>query len=216
MTIAIPTYYKDTRTLDKLDLLFKSISVQKGVDFSVVVSDNSDLDHIENLCARYGFGHTYCDKKGTAANTNALLDTIKGKIKIMYQDDLFMTDTALKDFSDALDSYKWVVSLSNLIDERGLPMWGVNNPHFSHCLNEANTIGMPSVVGLWDTDVRMDTRLITLLDTDFYNKLVKKYGLPYIIQKPIIGQRVWSGSVSASLSQVDKANDLRILASDFS
>ena len=215
MTIAIPTYYKDTRTLDKLDLLFKSISVQKGVDFSVVVSDNSDLDHVENLCARYGFGHTYCDKKGTAANTNALLDTIKGKIKIMYQDDLFLTDTALKDFSEALDSYKWVVSSSTLIDERGLPMWNVY-PYFTHRLNEINTIGMPSVVGLWDTDVRMDTRLITLLDTDFYNKLVKKYGLPYIIQKPIIGQRVWSGSVSASLSQVDKANDLRILASDFS
>jgi hypothetical protein len=215
MTIAIPTYYKDTRTLDKLDLLFKSISVQKEVDFSVVVSDNSDLDHIENLCAQYGFGHTYCDKKGTAANTNALLDTIKGKIKIMYQDDLFLTDTALKDFSEALDSYKWVVSSSTLIDERGLPMWNVY-PSFTHRLNEINTIGMPSVVGLWDTDVRMDTRLITLLDTDFYNKLVKKYGLPYIIQKPIIGQRVWSGSVSASLSQVDKANDLRILASDFS
>ena len=215
MTIAIPTYYKDTRTLDKLDLLFKSISAQKGVDFSVVVSDNSELDHIENLCARYGFGHTYCDKKGTTANTNYLLSTIKGKIKIMYQDDLFLTDTALKDFSEALDNYKWVVSVSTLIDERGLPMWNVQ-PSFTHRLNHNNTIGMPSVVGLWDTDVRMDTRLITLLDTDFYNKLVKKYGLPYIIQKPIIGQRVWSGSVSASLSQIDKANDLRILASDFS
>lgn len=216
MTIAIPTYYKDTRTLDKLDLLFKSISAQKGVDFAVMVSDNSELDHIENLCARYGFNHTYCDDKGTPANTNALLASIKGKIKIMYQDDLFLTDTALKDFSDALDNYKWVVSVSCFIDERGLPMWGIFNPHYNHCLNDKNEIGMPSVVGLWDTDVRMDTRLINLLDTDFYNKLVKKYGLPYIIQKPIIGQRVWSGSVSASLSQLDKANDLRILASDLS
>jgi len=215
MTIAIPTYYKDTRTLDKLDLLFKSISAQKGVDFSVLVSDNSELDHIENLCARYGFGHTYCDKKGTAANTNALLASIKGKIKIMYQDDLLITDTAIKEFSDALDNYKWVVSLSTLIDERGLPMWNIH-PSFTHRLNHENTIGMPSVVGLWGTDVRMDTRLITLLDTDFYNKLVKKYGLPYIIQKPIIGQRVWSGSVSACLSQSDKINDLAILASDFS
>jgi hypothetical protein len=215
MTIAIPTYYKDTRTLDKLDLLFKSISAQKGVDFSVLVSDNSKLDHIENLCARYGFSHQYCDRKGTSANTNALLDQLKGKIKIMYQDDLLITDTAIKEFSDALDSCKWVVSLSTLIDERGLPMWNIH-PSFTHRLNHENTIGMPSVVGLWGTDVRMDTRLITLLDTDFYNKLVKKYGLPYIIQKPIIGQRVWSGSVSASLSQSDKANDLRILASDFS
>ena len=215
MTIAIPTYYKDTRTLDKLDLLFKSISAQKGVDFSVMVSDNSELDHIENLCARYGFNHTYCDDKGTPANTNALLASINGKIKIMYQDDLFLTDTALKDFSDALDSYEWVVASSTLIDERGLPMWNVQ-PSFTHRLNHTNTIGMPSVVGLWANDVRMDTRLSTLLDTDFYNKLVKKYGLPYIIQKPIIGQRVWSGSVSASLSQLDKANDLRILASDLS
>jgi len=215
MTIAIPTYYKDTRTLDKLDLLFKSISAQKGVDFAVMVSDNSELDHIENLCARYGFSHQYCDRKGTSANTNALLDQLKGKIKIMYQDDLLITDTAIKEFSDALDSCKWVVSLSTLIDERGLPMWNIH-PSFTHRLNHENTIGMPSVVGLWNTDVRMDTRLITLLDTDFYNKLVKKYGLPYIIQKPIIGQRVWSGSVSASLSQSDKANDLAILASDFS
>jgi hypothetical protein len=215
MTIAIPTYYKDSRTLDKLDLLFKSISAQKGVDFSVLVSDNSELDHIENLCARYGFNHQYCDRKGTSANTNALLDQIDGKIKIMYQDDLFLTDTALKGFSDALDNYKWVVSLSTLIDERGLPMWNVQ-PSFTHRLLHENTIGMPSVVGLWGTDVRMDERLKTLLDTDFYNKLVKKYGLPYIIQKPIIGQRVWSGSVSASLSQLDKANDLAILASNFS
>ena len=215
MTIAIPTYYKDSRTLDKIDLLFKSISAQKGVDFSVLVSDNSELDHIENLCARYGFSHQYCDRKGTSANTNALLDQLDGKIKIMYQDDLFMTDTALKDFSEALDNYKWVVSLSTLIDERGLPMWNIH-PSFTHRLNHDNTIGMPSVVGLWGTDIRMDERLTTLLDTDFYNKLVKKYGLPYIIQKPIIGQRVWSGSVSATLSQLDNANDLAILASDFS
>jgi hypothetical protein len=215
MTIAIPTYYKDSRTLDKLDLLFKSISAQKGVDFSVLVSDNSELDHIENLCARYGFGHTYCDDKGTAANTNALLDQLDGKIKIMYQDDLFLTDTALKDFSDALDNYKWVASTSTLIDERGLPMWNVH-PSFTHRLLHENKIGMPSVVGLWGTDVRMDERLRTLLDTDFYNKLVKKYGLPYIIQKPIIGQRVWSGSVSATLDSNARLSDLAILASDFS
>jgi len=215
MTIAIPTYYKDTRTLDKLDLLFKSISAQKGVDFAVMVSDNPELDHIENLCARYGFNHTYCDDKGTAANTNALLASIKGKIKIMYQDDLFLTDTALKEFSDALDNYKWVISTSTLIDERGLPMWNVY-PSFTHRLNHENTIGMPSVVGLWGTDIRMDERLTTLLDTDFYNKLVKKYGLPYIIQKPTIGQRVWSGSVSATLDGNARLSDLAILASDFS
>lgn len=204
ISIAIPICITNAAQEDKFFQLLESIAKQDYKDYEVVISDNNSTywnnDQLNKRLARFDFKVFYDWNPifGVSANTNNAIEKCAyDKVKIMYQDDLFLTPDALSLFSAALGRYGWAISDSCYVGANGLQM-GLNSAYYSPYWCGSNTVGMPSVVGFNKRyGFSFDIALKTLLDVDFYNQLYGAYGLPYHIRKPIIGQRIWGESVSA-------------------
>jgi glycosyltransferase involved in cell wall biosynthesis len=189
-----------------LEKLFESIAAQ-NFDFNlleIVISDNSTTDLIlkvakqwdNKLPIKYVLNH---ETFGVSNNTNnAIEHATYGLIKPMYMDDIFLTDDALGLFAGYLKLNKWVMASSRIIDAKG------NLKHHvrPRCMFESdlryNHIGMPSVIGFHKCDVRFDPNLKSHLDTWFYYCLFREYGTAAHIDKHVIGQRLWDGSISSN------------------
>ena len=227
LSIIIPTYEQNGVGASYLMQLLQSIQAQDfNQDLEVVISDNSEGDAIENVISTFPrplFKVLHPDmsvkfrgmiggrilylrnqNKGAAENTNCAIDQASGqKIKIMFQDDLLLAPDALTQFSAALDAAPWAFSDSMWLEED----FGRKKPwqasfDIKCLLSGYNTVGMPSVIGFRKTDIRFDTTLQTLFDIDFYLTMFQKYGAPAHINKPLIGQRIHSRSLSNN--QADK------------
>lgn len=198
LSVCIPTYEQNGNGTKMLKLLLDSIAVQKtNFLFEVVVSDNSVDDNIENLCKGYSVRYFRFENKGISVNTNnAILKANSDCIKIMFQDDLLIGENALQKFYDALQNNHWVISNSIIIDGLGNEIKKKKTKYIHKQLN-CNTVGMPSVLAT-KHKVLFCPILTTMMDIEYYYRMYKKYGKPYIINEYIIGQRRWDGSVTES------------------
>ena len=171
--------------------------MQKGIEFEVIVSDNSNSDIIKNVCDRYPVAYYHNPDKGISQNTNfAISRAGYNNIKVIYQDDKLLTETALLDFATALLFNGWVASAGRAMNEQSrlgrftFPKWSGER------IFEKNTIGMPSVTAWRANRMKFDNNLKTLLDCDMYYQLTDLYGEPGIIKKQLVGSRYWDGSTS--------------------
>lgn len=196
VSICIPTFEQYGFGVKSLTCLLNSLINQKGV-FEILVSDNSDNQDIENLCKLYPVRYLHNPDKGISANTNNAIKNAKyDLIKIMYMDDIALSDTMAQDFARALTHSHWAISNAMAIDAYGIQTRVINSQYTEGIIKGKNTIGMPSVIGFRKNGICFDRNLKTLLDCEFYWLLNKKYGLPAKINKPLIGLRYWDGSTS--------------------
>jgi hypothetical protein len=196
VSVVIPAfeqYGHGTRTLKKL---LETIKTQKG-QFEVVVSDNSLNSHIKDLCAEYGVNYYHNPKRGISANTNYALDKASHEIvKIMYQDDMFMSDEAIETIAFAMKFNNWVACSGVRVDDFDRPGKPCNPKYTDSIMKGKNTLGMPSVIAHRKNELRFDENLRVMLDCEFYYLLNQKYGEPGYVKKPIISPRYWKGSTS--------------------
>lgn len=204
ISVCIPAYEQTGSVRAYFRRLLKSIASQKDTEFEVIVSDNSkpDLIGIEDICRDYAssFDLTYYRNRetiGISNNTNHAISMARSdRIKIMYQDDLFIRDDALSLFERALEKRAWAVAsffkigVQSELQRRHDPFYPDN------MLLGKNTVGMPSVVGIHRNGLRFDPNLRTRLDCEYYWQLHREYGEPEYIPEPLIGCRYWHGSAS--------------------
>lgn len=204
ISVCIPAYEQTGSVRAYFRRLLKSIATQKNAEFEVIVSDNSypSLNGIEDICCDFtsAFELKYCRNRetiGISNNTNHAISLARSdRIKIMYQDDLFLRDDALFLFERALDKRAWAIAsyfsigVQSEIKKRHDPVYPEN------MLLAKNTIGMPSVLGIHRNGLRFDPNLRTRLDCEYYWLLHREYGEPEYIREPVIGCRYWHGSAS--------------------
>lgn len=196
VSICIPAFDQYGYGVKMLTECLQSLVTQKG-EYEIIVSDNSDGDDIKNLCEQYPVKYYRNPIKGISYNTNFVISKASHDlIKVMYQDDIALTDTMVVDFATALMHSHWVISNGWGINEKGQKYRVVNSQYSAGIIKGKNTIGMPSIVGFRRNGVQFDTNLKTLLDCEFYWLMNKKYGPPTKINKPLIGLRYWDGSTS--------------------
>lgn len=197
VSIVIPAFEQYGHGVKTLTELLKCLRTQSG-SFEVIISDNSNDDKIEQLCSSYDVKYFHNPKRGVSANTNFALDKASHDIvKIMYQDDLFMTTDAIDTISFAMKFNNWVACSGIRIDEHGRPGKMTNPRYADEIMKGRNTLGMPSAIAHRKNEIRFDESLRVLLDVEFYYLLNQKYGEPGYVKKKIISPRYWHGSTSA-------------------
>lgn len=196
ISVCIPAFEQYGYGSQTLTECLESVINQEG-EFEIIVADNSDSDIIRKVCDRYPVAYYHNPKKGISANTNFAISKAGCKnIKVLYQDDKLLTNTALQDFSFALLFNGWVASAGRAMNEHSrlgrftFPKWTGKQ------IFEKNTIGMPSVTAWRANNLKFDNSLKTLLDCDMYYQITELYGQPGIIKKQLVGSRYWDGSTS--------------------
>lgn len=218
ISVVIPTYEQKGQGANMLRELLASIEKQVFYEaeyFEVVISDNSDNDHIRKiaLSSKLPIKYYYNPVKGASENiNNAINYATYNKVKLMMQDDLFSDPYALQRYCSALDRYEWVISDSYHVNEIG-QRTGQRIANYDPANFDSNTIGMPSVIAFRKNDLRFDPRLKTFCDVYFYYQLYQLYGLPHKIQGFNISQRFHNASLSRNQPPTHK-KDKNLLISE--
>lgn len=207
ISVCIPTYEYSGKGVAFLKTLFKSIRAQKFKDYEVIISDHSLNDDIRILCDRQKkFDVRYFrnnHKRGSiAANTNFAIENSSGKIvKIMYQDDFFISKDALEKIVNFFHQHdiKWMfhgfAHAKNKwrITRPMVPEWTTN------LLIGDNLLGSPSCLAFLNSaGLYMDDHLKLLVDTELYYRMQLTHGMPAILPDILIANREHKRRTSSS------------------
>ena len=119
------------------------------------------------------------EKGSMSETTNEVIKNSHGElIKILYQDDFFAHENALKDIVERFDKKtNWMVT--GCINDKGQGEHYASYNDRIHFGN--NTIGSPSVLTIRnDNPLMFDENSNWLLDCDYYKRLFERYGQPTI------------------------------------
>jgi hypothetical protein len=125
-----------------------------------------------------------------------------GKItKLIFQDDLFISKSALSKIKSAFDneSYNWCFN-GFAHTNNGVEHFRPMIPKWTDMMLEGrNLLGSPSCVSfLTDKFVKFDEKLQLLMDTDFYHRMRFNHGMPYIIEDYLTSNREHPHRISSS------------------
>lgn len=180
ISIALPIH--DMNRADFfLQRVFDSIIGQTYEDFEVVITDNSDDDHLEKMIRTYGMNISYFRNpiKGMAQNTNEAIRRSKGQlIKIIYMDDYFAHKEALNDIVKAFKGH-WLITATD----------NNHNPYYTKDIETGNNrLGSPSALTILnDKPMLFDEEMTWLLDCDYYKRMYMAYGEPVILK--VVGRK---------------------------
>jgi glycosyltransferase involved in cell wall biosynthesis len=191
-----------------LQRLLDSISRQTFKNFEVVVSDHAIGDENRIVCEAYRqiialkYFRNESDRGSSSSNLNSAIKHATGEwIKPVFQDDFFLTSSALAqivDFLEAKPTVGWFATGSIQMFEGG----ALANPFIPFWSKELylgkNTISSPSVIGFNEKykHILFSKELIWLMDIDFYLNLSEEAGVPEVLPQILVVNSVWSGSVS--------------------
>lgn len=205
-SICIPTYEYKGRGVEFLSHLFDTLETQTLTDYEVIVSDHSQDMEIYNFCEKSGerFDLKYyrnTDNRGSLShNTNMSFALASGKyIKPVYQDDFFYSDKALEKIKDIFEntSCKWLATGCNHYDDSQQLYYRDFIPNFDNpvaTLFGENLMSCPSVIALRsDSLIQFDENLKMLMDCEFYYRMYKTYGMPFLMNDILMTNRSHSG-----------------------
>ena len=207
ISVCIPTYEYKGEGVKYLNQLFKSLSIQTFQDFDVVISDHSKDTEIMNFCREcdYDFEITYIRNENgrgyQSTNTNCVLQNAEGRIlKLIYQDDLFVDNQALKKIKNTFDksNCKWLFhGFTHTTD--GIETHRDCIPKWTEMMLEGNNhLGSPSCVAFLNEYVmNMDENIKLLIDTELYHRMRMEHGIPEFISDILIANREHDNRVSA-------------------
>ena len=208
-SIAIPAHDRGENGPKWMRELLNSLKEQTYQDFNVIVSDQSKNDNIMDVCKEFDFEFVYLKYEGDNAceNLNIALNHCDGRIiKIMFSDDIFISNDALERLHEEYDKLgcKWVFNGFSNWDgkdnyENKIPIW------VDRTLEGRNLLSSPSAVSFLNgCKVEFDVDLKLLLDVDFYHRMRWKNGMPNIIQEVLIANREHDDRISShATSQYD-------------
>ena len=150
ISITIP-FYKMKDHSFFMDRCLESIRKQTYTDYEIVITEEGNAPH----------------------NTNESIRKAKGDlIKILYMDDYFTHENALKDIVENFKGVWMVTGCSNNL-----------NPVYTGDIHLGNNkLGGPSVLTFKRGEHEwFDESLVWLFDCDFYKKMYAKYGEPTIL-----------------------------------
>jgi len=204
VSICIPAFEQYGHGVSTLRQCLDSCFAQHG-EYEVIVSDNSHDNGIEKLCKSYNLRYFKNPIRGISHNSNFVMGKAKNKlIKLMYQDDKFVTRNAINDISFALKFNEWVAIYGYGIDRLGKVIKESSPMYPKDVLKGKNTLGMPSVTAWQKNNIEFDHNLKTRLDCDVYYRLFKRYGEPGYIKQRHVASRYWDGSTSAKQGNLTK------------
>lgn len=208
ISVCIPTWEQGGFGQKYLQELLSSILMQTTERLEVVISDHSKDDKILELLPSF---ESYLDlnyikfseKFGNSpANTNNAIKYAKNDIiKIMFQDDFFYDKRALEliltEFES--DDCKWLVTGSNHTNDDGKTITNSMTPYWNDSiLFGVNTISSPSVLAFRkNLNCVFDEELTMLMDCDLYYQLYCDYGLPIILNKALVTNRLHPNQISS-------------------
>jgi glycosyltransferase involved in cell wall biosynthesis len=213
-SIAIPTYEMKGTGAQYFSELLETIKGQDFKDFEVCVSDHSQDNDILEVCEEYAnyFEIKYFkneDKIGNGpANTNSSVEMCGGKItKLIFQDDLFISKSALSKIKEAFDneSCNWCFN-GFAHTTNGVHHFRPMIPRWTDMMLEGrNLLGSPSCVSfLTEKFVGFDESLKLLMDTDFYHRMRCEHGMPFIVGEYLTSNREHNHRISSSNVDYDK------------
>lgn len=114
--------------------------------------------------------------------SNRVIESAKGDIvKILYMDDYFAYQDALKKIVDNFGDSRWMVT--GCLHDNGDRLTSPHQPTYSQDIHTGNnTIGSPSVLAFKrEGCLFFDENLSFLLDCDLYSRYYETYGSPMIL-----------------------------------
>jgi hypothetical protein len=203
-----------------LDLLGK----QDFSDFEVVVSDQSNDDAVERLCALRGqdmdirYIWNRDGKRQASANVNNAMAHASGAVlKILFQDDFLNGTDALRQIHQAMaDGGKWLLC-GSCVTRDGTILERPMVPRLTEKLQFGkNTVSSPSVLAMHrDCAEQFDETLTWLMDVDLYKRLWDSYRDPVVLPDPLVVNRLHESQVSASISKALRHKELRYIRAKF-
>ena len=178
-------------------MLKYSISKQTFKDYEVIIEDQSNDDKVKKLCNFYSnvMNLQYFDsteiRRGNATNTNYAISKCRSdRIKIIFQDDLFVDNMALEYFNKCFDNNaNWIVSGSFYCEDLHFLDYSMVPEYTDDIWTGNNKISSPSVLAFKNKHY-FDENLIMLMDCDIYKRFYHLYGPPTIIETPLICNRL--------------------------
>jgi hypothetical protein len=218
VSIAIPTWEAGGRGAEFTAFLLQSIAGQDRPPYEVCISDHSLDEKVRAVAHVFQEQHPEIDLKykhnpdgrgNSSVNTNAAIEMCSGDIiKIMFQDDAFVSPEALSQTVAAFADPQvgWCVLPSNQLSDDGnryrAPKLASWNPKIHVGVN---TIGSPSVIAFRRTAIPVhmslfDPHLTYLMDCDAYCKLFAASGMPAVIDAaPSVGNREHANQMTRKL-----------------
>lgn len=205
VSIAIPTYEcKGSGWLFMSELL-NSIKKQDYTNYEVVVSDQSNDDLVKRIVETYSnlMNVIYIDscniQRNPSSNANNAIRYCNGDIiKVMFGDDFFVDESALTKIVNAFSNNpdkEWLVN-GCLHGESIHFLRNQMVPYYHDKIHHGiNSISSPSVLAMRHKEY-FDEKMIHLLDTELYKRLYVKYGLPIIVEDPLIANRLHKNQIS--------------------
>lgn len=185
ISICIPAYKRPKN----IDRLLHSISIQTFKSYEIIITDDSPDDSLSPVLQQYAhLPITYFKNEkalGTPANWNKAISLAKGEwIKMMHDDDWFLTDGALEAFATAtqkgakfiFSGYKNVLNGKEIEDKRFPVHLRSRILKTPLTLLSENVIGPPSVTLVHrSVTEQYDTFMKWRVDIDFYIRLLQQY-----------------------------------------
>ena len=205
VSICIPAYEMNGKAKEYLGQLLNSISIQRGVDYHVFVSDNStENDDVKQVCNSYDFVTVINNtgRKSASSNmNNALLQSTGDVIKIMFADDFFVDDYSLFDSTKPIfDGQLWSVTAC-CHTQNGKEFFRPFFPRYHNDIHlGTNTMSSPSTISMRrDNQTLFDENINYLLDVEWYKRMCIRHGEPHINNRINVVNRIHEDSLSSSL-----------------
>lgn len=225
ISICIPTYEMGGNGARFLHQNLSRIARQDYDNYEVIISDQSDDLSVKSVCDEFSdvFHVVYLDekklKRQASANTNNAINHARGEIiKIIFQDDFLIDDSALSKISTAFadPEIHWLVSGCDHTYD-GKKLVKPFRPSYNDLIYLGkNTISSPSVLSFRKNDgLLFDENLEWLMDVDYYKRYFDLFGPPYIIEDNIVANRIHGNQVSKSISSRLALNELKYVYNKF-
>jgi hypothetical protein len=216
VSICIPIYYSGPETPRVLGELIHSINIQTYSSILVLASIQpsediagnkrmmSELSKCTKECRVIG-----CSGRGPAANTNSAIglgvNCGHRYIKIMNQDDLLDSRTAIADMVATLEKSdaKWLASMCTHTDSEGVKRERPHQPRWpgeKAMVEGVNQIGCPSAI-MFDSSLTLkcDPKILYAMDCDMWIQLYRQAGPPAIHLLPDVVVRMWESQLTQNL-----------------
>ena len=199
ISICIPLH--DPRELHYFFLLeaLESIKIQTFSPLEVLISGSYKPSYIDRLLKIHSnfFKIRFIKNRSvsTSSNLNSIIPYSSGEVvKILFQDDFFISNTALAKTSSIFDkkSIIWLACGSrNFNDANGKYIRDIYPKFRNNIAKGINSIGSPSVIAFRkDYFLPFNENLVWMLDCEWYLQMKHKYGFPALLKDFQIANRL--------------------------
>lgn len=189
-----------------MEQMFEDLLRQSVQDFEVIISDQSTTSLTHELCLRYAdklnirYFSDFYNRGKAACNINQCMKYAEGQIiKIIYQDDHFVNDDALKIISAYFDTGAlWAINAFTHSNENREIVEAPTIPYYNDAVIVGrNSVGNPSNISVINAPDKlyMDESILYVVDCEYYFRLKQKYGEPVIIKDCLVAARYHPASV---------------------